>query len=906
MHRHELAIPSGSRVTTSLIASKMHPPRLPPRHVLRPRLTDQLNEDPNRRLCLICAPAGSGKSTLLCEWSSNSDMPMGWISLDEDDNDLGVFLGYILAAVQSLFPTFPLRTLDLVRSATLPPVEILAASLNNDLDQIDSDFTLLLDDYHVITNPDIDRLLLPLLRHPPRGLHLAVATRVEPAWTIQTLRARGQVTELRFDDLRFTAEESEAFLRKALGDALEADFSAVLHEETEGWAAGLHLMTLVARHEGGRERILSERGAAKDIGAFLLEEVFAHQSPTVQDRLVQISILERFSSSLCEAVCGDHSNSEEPAAWGRAFLEEIDHLNLFLIGLDGHNEYFRLHHLFRRFLNDRLHERMEPPQIAALHRRASAWFAARGLIEEALDHALTAGDEETAAELVARHRHELYDKEQFARLTRWLRLLPVSAKEHNPEILLAEARVATMNWRFTEAAVFMDQAERELAHAPERYERQRVAVGELAALRAILDLWAGDSELLLARSRHALALLPTEAGHLRGLAHMGVVAAHWQRGERDRAWGYLNEELSATRPQLPMYGTLLQSAAFLHWLDNDLTDLLVTARRLLAVSQELDLPDHEALAHYFIGTVHYARNDLQEARTELALAAAARFNMRLLWWSQSAGMLALTEQALGLPEQARQTLNDAFDFLLERHAVRILPNLDAFHAELERFGGRLMEAKTWASHVEPGPLTWTPAVLEPRVVQARAFLAQEGATDTDRAAALIAELREFCGRVPNRWLSMEVEAVAVLLDLRRDVPEEALARLHRLVVDAAAEGRVRLFVDLGEPMERLLRHLAAQRIEPQTVGRILAAFPTADRAMGPESQNGLVEPLSERELEVLALLEGRESNKEIAAQLFIAASTVKRHTLNIYRKLEVGDRRMAVARARELGLVPPR
>ena len=888
--------------TPSLITSKLHPPRLPSRHVERRRLVARLSRNNDRFLTLICAPAGSGKTTLMHEWSSSLGAPVAWVSLDEDDNDLGVFLGYVLAAVQTLFPALTLRTRDLLRSPTLPPVETLAVSFSNDLDQVASDFILALDDYHVITNPQIDAVLRILLRHPPQSLHLAVATRAEPAWPLRTLRASGRLTELRFDDLRFTAEESATFLRKALDDDLEDDYVAVLHGETEGWAAGLHLMTLLASHDDVQSRILDERGVG-DVGSFLLEEVLARLSPEMQDRLLRLSILDGFCASLCEAVCGDDADGDEPDAWGRPFLAQIERLNLFLIALDGHNEFFRFHHLFRRFLSERLRERTDPAAIAELHRRAAAWFAERDLIEEALDHALSAGDDATAADLVARHRHDLYNHEQFARLARWLRLLPVAAKEHNPELLLAEARVATMNWRLTEAEVFLDQAEREIARLPADDGRTLVAVGELEALRAILDLWAGNPERMLASLLHALTVLPPDSDHLRGLAHMGIVAAHWQMGGRDQAWAYLDEQLAETPSHLPVYATLLQTAAFMHWLDNDLTNLLVSARRLLTVSERLDLPDHEALARYFIGTVHYARNQLDAARTELAAATAARFNMRLLWWSQAAGLLALTEQALGHPEQARVTLGDAYDFLLERHAVRILPNVDAYQAELDRLEGRLTEIRAWATHAEPGPLVWTPAVLEPRLVQARAFLAQQEASDGVRAVALVAELRAFCERVPNRRLRMEVEAIAALLDVRRGKVDEALDRVHRLVLEAEPEGWVRLFTDLGEPMERLLRELAERRVAVQPVARILDAFPVRIDSVGIDRLQGLTEPLSERELEVLELLEARDSNKEIAAQLFIAPSTVKRHTLNIYRKLEVGTRREATTRAKELGLL---
>jgi LuxR family maltose regulon positive regulatory protein len=893
-------------VLSPIVTSKLHTPRLPLRHLPRPRLIEQLNAGAAGTVLLVCAPAGSGKSTLLSEWAAAAPMPTGWISLDEGDNDLGIFLDYILAAVQRLFPDRSLPTRDLLRSVTLPPARTLAVSLSNDLDLIDADFMLILDDYHLITNPAVHEVLLLLLQHPPRGLHLAIATRTEPSWPLGTLRAYGEITELHFSDLRFTPEESAAYLRQALGDALADDFVAVLHDETEGWAAGLHLMTLIANQDGRQKRPIGDQGTISDIGAFLLDEVLAGQPPLVQERLTRLAIPGRFSASLCEAVNRDTMTADEDEGWGREFLAEIEQRNLFLIPLDHYNEFFRFHHLFRRFLLDRLRERKAPSEIAALHRHASLWFAERGLIEEAIDHALSANDTALAADLVARFRHDFYNKEQFARLTRLLRLLPIEAKEHQPEILLAEARVATMNWRFTEATVFLDHAEHELARGTLDSRRQDAAKGELATLRAILDLWSGNADQLFTGVQNALSLLPHEACHLRGLAHMGIAAAHWQSNDRCGAWGYLDAQLAETPTHVPVFATLLQTKAFFCWLDNDLTNLLVTARRLLSVSEELDLPDQRGIAHYFAGIVHYEQNDLDAARAALTNAVAARFNLRILWWAEAAGLLAWTEQALGQVDQAQQTLLDATDFLLERHAIRVLPNIGAFQADLDRRRGRLLEARVWGINLEPGPLTWSPAIFDPRLAQARAFLLQdEDAIEVEAAAALISQLQEFSTRVPNEHLFCETEALSVILDSVSGRTEEALDRAEQLVLRTFPEGWVRLFVDLGAPMERVLHQLAGRRSTAQAVSRILEAFPRSTGTMSSVQQPGLVEPLTDRELEVLLRLVARDSNKEIAAQLYIAPATVKRHTLSIYRKLEVNDRREAVARARELQLLPP-
>lgn len=897
-----------------LIRSKLRPPRRNSHHLSRPRLIHQLTRGAKGPLTLLSSLAGSGKSTLLSEWLSTVETPSAWLSLNERDNDLEVFLAYVLAAVERALPGATLETKILLEAHIPPPLETLAKSLSNDLDRLDDDLLLVFDDYHVIDNPRIHELLLLVLEHPPERLNVTLATRADPPWPLPALRARGMLTELRFPDLRFTAEESAALLQNSLDHGLQADAISALHDESEGWAAALHLMALVL-HD--REPVHPYRGAmppaTQDIGDYLLAEILSKQTDRDQARLLAMSILDRFSASLCEAVCRepeDHVPGEDaPASWGAPFLNRLEHANLFVVPLDGQHEFYRFHHLFQQFLAARLAERCSSAEIAELHRRASAWFADHNLIEEAIDHALKANDPTTAARLVADHRIALYNHEQFSRLARWLRWLPAEAKEAMPELLLAEARIATMNWRYTEAAVFLARADSLLErYDPDRADRDTL-MGELVTLRAILEFWEGDAERFIASARYALAVLPPESSHLRGLGHTGLAAGLYLQGDIQGAWSYLNDQLAQHSPQLPVYAWLLQTLGFLQWLDGDLTRLHESATRLLHVSEDLALPDHEATAHLFLGMVHYARNELAAAESHLQHAVAARYTMRLLWWCQSAGILALTQEALGEREQARRTVADAHSFLLQQHAVRILPNVGAFIAEVDRLQDRLAAATAWASSVDPLPLTWSLAAADPRLVQVKVFLSQDGLAGHDRAAQLLAQLRSYCAEVPNQRLLLEVEALEALFHARRGCFDCALEILARAVRSAEKDGWVRLFVDLGPDMERLLAQLAQRGVSPHFVGSLLAAFPDGHAVPSPPfktSSQALVEPLSERELEVLDLLAQRYSNKEIAAQLFIASSTVKRHTLNIYRKLEVSDRREAVARAADLSLLPPR
>lgn len=896
-----------------LVRSKLYPPRIASSHVARDRLLDQLRVGVHQSLTLVCAPAGSGKSTLLSEWLSSAGVSSGWVSLDGRDNELDVFLGYVLEAAKSACPAMAQETRDLLAAHIPPPLAALARALSNDFDQLGEAFLLVLDDYHVIANPRIHELLLLLLQHPPANLRLVVATRADPPWPLASLRARGQMAELRFSDLRFTEPESALFLQQSLAQALPRDVIAALYYESEGWAAGLHLMTLVLQGQKPDQLQGARLPAAdEDIGAYLLAEVLSKQTPSDQDRLVQTSILGRFSASLCEAVCQQEQDAtratseKAPAPWGKEFLARLEHANLFVVPLDSRHEFYRFHHLFQHFLSARMPERYSPVEIAGFHRRASDWFAERGFIEEALDHALAAGETVAAGRLVARHRNTLYNHEQFARLARWLRLLPAEVKEQSPELLLAEARVAAMNWRYTEAAVFLASAERELARRDPALPDAEAIRGELLIIRGILEYWDGDVERFVAGSRYALEVLPPDASHLRGLAHTGMASALHMRGDMAGAWAYLEDQLASTSPRLAVYAWLLQTQCFLHWLDGDLTNLHDVARRLLRVSEDLELPDHVGMAHYFLGVVHYARNELDAAVEHLRHAVAARYTMRLMWWCQAAGVLGLAYQALGQPELAQETIKDAHGFLLEQHAVRILPNIGAFQAEINRLQQQLAGASTWAAGVDPLPIVWSIAVVDPRLVQARIYLAQKRAPSRELAAQLLTQLRAHCEEVPNRRLLMEVEALEAILHAQRGQDDQALETLGRVVLAAEPDGWVRLFVDLGPEMQSLLVQLVSRGLAPHYIAHILAAFPAAPLELatpGHHGQAGLIEPLSERELEVLTLLAQRYSNKEIAERLFLAPATVKHHTINIYRKLDVSDRREAVAQAAALGLL---
>ena len=411
-----------------LLQTKLHQPRVTADLVQRPRLKEALDNGLDRPLILVAAPAGFGKSTLLSAWLETCDLPHAWISLDEADNDLGVFLAYFLAALQTLFPDALPETRAFLTGISLPAVGVIARSLINELDGLERDFILVLDDYHLIRAQPVHELLSLLLQHPPQGLHLVIATRQDPPLPLGVLRARNQVAEIRGHDLRFSLAEIAAFVERTLGAPLADDALAVLAEKTEGWAAGLRFATLTLRYGGDVDSHLAGLHAEnRYVTDYLMSEVLSQVSPAMRRFLLKTSILDQVCSSLGEAVIGP----DDPECQPQEFLAWLEQAAMFTVALDSHGEWYRYHHLFRELLRDQLARQANAGEIATLHARASAWFARHGSLEEALQHALLGHDTPAAVRLLAEQRHALMDSEQWQLHERTLRMFPAeTVAEH--------------------------------------------------------------------------------------------------------------------------------------------------------------------------------------------------------------------------------------------------------------------------------------------------------------------------------------------------------------------------------------------------------------------------------------------------------------------------------------------
>ncbi len=894
-----------------LLQTKLHQPRVTADLVDRPRLQKSLNDGLGYPLILIAAPAGFGKSTLVSAWLATCELPHAWISLDESDNDLGVFLAYFLGAMQTLFPDALPRTQAFLTAISLPAISVIASSLLNELDGLGRDFILVLDDYHLIREEPIHELLGLLLQHPPQGMHLVIASRQDPPLSLGVLRARHLVAEVRGKDMRFSRAEIAAFAKKATGASLDDEALTVLAEKTEGWAAGLRLAMLTLHQDADADsHFAGLRTANRYVIDYLVSEVLSQVSPAMRNFLLKTSILDQVCGPLGEALIGP----DDPECKPQACLAWLEQANMFTMALDSHGEWFRYHHLFQQLLRDELARQATADEITTLHTRASAWYACQGLLEEALQHALLGHDIPAAVRLIAEHRHALMDTEQWQLHERLLRMVPADVVSQHPDLVLMTAWMARLG-RFDPAQIveLVERAASLVAQMPDQAEHTGCLGGEIDTLRAIVaSETASDPETAIALAQRALAATPRARYYVRSTAWLYLAVAYQMTGRLDRAYAALAEGQPEDVAQNgAVRARVAGSRCFIEWMAGDLQAIPQGAAHLLAVGETHHRRESQGWAHYLLGSVAYQRDDLAAAEAHTRAAEGMRYAGRPVIYLQSALVYASICQARGQPDQARQQLDLAFAFLKETRSEGLMPFAQAFQAELAVRQGNSGAARHWATTIAPFlPLSLMPYFYTPHLTLPKVLLAQGTAASLEQATKVLARLQTFVTATHNTRFTIEVLALQALLHDAQGDERAALARLQQAVLLAEFGGFIRLFVDLGPRLASLLNRLHQTGVLPSYTGQILQAFgeaappaPQPHTAIWPPGQTELVEPLTDRELQVLVLLAQRLTAKEIARTLVISPLTVKRHTSNIYQKLEASSRQEAVATAIRLGLL---
>lgn len=886
-------------MSTPLLATKLYSPPLRSEWVARPSLVERLNAGLGRKLTLISASAGSGKTTLVAAWLAGLrpgavDVRPAWLSLDAADNDPHRFISYLAAALQTAGAHVGQEALRLLGRADPPPVEPVIASLINDVAATGARLILVLDDYHAISELAVHEAVGLLLDRLPPRMHLVIATRHDPSLPLARMRGRGEMNEIRQEDLRFSAEEAATFLNRSMGLRLAPAEIATLEERTEGWITGLQLAALSMQ---GRDAAAISRfiggfsGRYHFILDYLTDEVLQRQPQPVQTFLMQTAILDRLCGPLCDAVL----DNPGPAA-GVRMLHDVEAANLFTVPLDDERRWYRYHPLFAELLRARL-KAVQPHLVPELHRRAAAWYEQQGLSAEAVQHALATANDALAAEVIERAIRQVttWSRSDTAIVHTWLSALPDAVVRPRPWLRLFLSRTLYIMGQPESAGQALQALEEWLqdhSSAPDAGQILTMALLDRASYAAVLGSVRQAKELI----RKVLAGVPEDhpIARLRAPAILGM--AHLRAGElseAQRAFSQASEfalAIGSNYAAVPLLCNLAEVQAA----QARLRAAMHTCEQATQLAVVDGVPASIAgFAELQIGRLLYERDDLEAAERHL-LGGMELLSAGGIGESFGSGhaILAQIRQARGDGEGAAAAAERAVQSARRANIPHHLGLALAYQARVWLAQGRLDLAVLWArEYRHSGQAEYLRDVED--LTLARVLLAEGRAAE---ALALLDALLPAAREAGRTRAVIDMQAVrAVALPGIHD----ALDALQQALAPAEPEGYARLFLDLGEPMRALLRQAAARGIAPGYVSRLLTAF-------GPSPQAGaqpLLEPLSERELSVLRLLAKGLSNPEIGARLFISLPTVKSHTRNIYGKLGVHSREEAVARAEALGII---
>jgi len=908
----------------TILATKLYIPSPRPQVVVRSGLIERLNKSLRHKVILISAPAGFGKTTLVSEWVASDRRQTAWLSLDEGDSDLARFLTYIVAALRTITADIGEAVLNMLQPPQLASNEAVLTTLLNEITAIPDHFVLVLDDYHTIESPSVDQALAFLIEHLPSHMHLIIATREDPQLPLARLRARDQLVELRVADLRFTPAEAAEFFDQVMGLSLSTDHIEALETRTEGWIAGLQLAALsLQRRPDAASLIESFTGSHHFVLDYLLEEVLFRQPETIQMFLLWTSILDRLCGSLCDAVMGS-------PAGGQTTLEYLERANLFIVPLDNQRHWYRYHHLFGDLLRQRLHQHAAVPaeDVSTLHDRASRWYETNGYQAEAFQHAIAAKDFERAAGLAELAWQSMDSSFQFATWLGWVKALPDEQIRNRPVLstqlaqsLMDTGELEAGKSRLRDAERWLDAVGESVEQLPAGMvitdlEQFRTLPFRIALTRAYAAQSQGDIPGTLQYAEQALKFTPEEDYSGRGAVAALLGSAYWARGDLESAYKALADFAASMLKVGNIYFFVASTfvRVEIKIAQGCLREAIQICKQSLHLAHEHDSHIQRVTSHLYLelAMLYHEMGDREAAVQYLQKSEETGKQTALIDWPcRWALARARLKESAGDLDAALDLLDEA-----ERLYVQVpLPDLrpiPAMRARVWIKQGRLTHALTWV-HEQGLSVHDELSYLHEfeHMTLARVLIATYQCNPTEHSLLETVELlaRLLKAAEDGKRIGSVIEILllqAHAYEAQDNLPL-ALASLNRALVLAEAEGYVQIFVDEGQPIAALLAQVKAEnsRIEAY-VQRLLAAFRKHENALSEDltiASQPLLEPLSERELEILGLIAQGLSNQEISERLFLALSTVKGHNLRIFGKLQVQRRTEAVARARELGLL---
>ncbi len=910
---------------TSIQQTKLYRPLRTAGLLQRPRLLALLDAASHRMLTVIVSSPGSGKSSLVNQWLDERGIDAAWLQLDSGDSDPARYLTYIVHALRSIAPDFGAETLLLLRSSRLPPLDVVTATLSNELHQLGSatPFLLVLDDYHLVQNPAIDRVMATLATRPPQGLHMIVMTRQALSWPLGRLRIEQRLHEIGAADLRFTQEETAAYLQ--LNEITLPDDAMVarLQRQTEGWATGLQLAVLALRQQADVSPLLGNQSMFvgsdnRHLLEYMVDEVLSHLPEDTVRFMLATAICDRFCAPLCQQLTGLSPGAVD------GLLRYLHDANLFLIPLEEGSEdalagrfaWYRYHHLMHQSLVNRLEDSFGREEMASLRRNAAAWLGQHGYLDEALGHLLAIAEWDMAARLLVSELGTLLDREDRRAIDHWLTVLPDAEIARRPGLLLLRGWDSFFNVDIPLLAATLreihtlaegargDSTGVDDLHLARQYEAE--LEGHIAFLHCAVEYFSGNSEGAVREAQRALQLVPRSSSMVYSNACVLLGSAMQMLGQYDEAVDLLRSRYQSQRPKPTQASArLLFGLGMVHIHAGQYARAVEVADLLLREASTASLPILEGWAHDILGRIHYERNELASATAHFTAMTERRYvvNRGCAYEGFTGRMLAAAvqgdETALAAADEEWRTFEESLWGLPGPHYYSVQARAALLMGDPST---ALRWARSFSAPLSPAPMLWAEVS---HITKVRSLLA--AGTHAELAAALA--LAEACithaERMHMNWVYPSLSGLRALLLARIGERKQAVGVLTKALHASMGEGFVRSYVDLGSAIADLLHDVRDESLA-NYVDRILAAFPGRPKPTAAYSQilAGPAATLTERECEVLTLLATSATPHEIAAELSVSYSTIRHHTSHIYEKLGVNKRRQAVLVATELGLLP--
>jgi LuxR family transcriptional regulator, maltose regulon positive regulatory protein len=889
---------------TNLLGTKFYVPPIGSIHIPRPHLIEYLNNNLDKSVFLISAPAGYGKTTLVSEWLKETDLPSAWLSLDSGDNDPNRFLQYLLAALTPIAPGIRGNLSGMLLGIQSAQIETFLTILINELASEDKPFILVFDDFHVLQSEPVLDITAYLINHLPKLVHIVIITRIDPPFPLARMRLNGQLLDLRADHLRFTRSEIGVFLNDATGLTLTHADLSVMESRTEGWIAGLQLASLSIKNtQDVHAFVQAFAGSQRYIMDYLAEEVLKSLPKELSTFLLQTSVLDRLCGPLCEAIVdSDHIGLVN----GHEILTSLEDLNLFTIALDDERKWYRYHHLFADVLKKRLNHDF-PHLMPEIYQRASQWYEQNGFIAESIQNAIFASDQVRAADLIEKNGCFLLISGEVSTLLNWTEAIDFQS-ETRPWLAIQKAWALALSGDLEQVEPLL-QIPNKLLSPLEQTDEVKTMQGTIAAARANCANLRGDTFLAAKYARDALDLLPccsSIAQSIRSVATLILGDASWIHGDLAAAIKAYEEA--------SQIGREARNSHMITIANSNIAEILFEQGRLQSSSSTLSnalimavRPDGQRspLAGSLLlnlGRMAYEQNSLNDADHYLHQC----IDLCQKWGAKdqqsiAQAILARVAKAQGNPEKTQSAILAAeqcaglFAFT-PRATIKLRTELGRSYLALEKFDSfsQLVKSTSIGVDDEINYLHQPDYVLFLRQLL---FLSEH-----EKAIKLSEQLIQQANDFGRTSIVLECLILQSLAFYAKKNNEESLSSLARAFELAQTEEYVRLFLDEGEVMTRLLCLAQARQIGNGCAGMLLAALEkTTDST--PLSMQLLVEPLTDREIEVLQLIKTGCSNNEIAEKFFISMATVKRHISNIYSKLGVKSRTQAIAIGIELKIL---